>query len=139
MEVKWSNSVDKIVGINILRQGNNIMLDQKLLVKQIIQDYPQPCFPKHSTLPKDHLETNIGEAVEPTEYRLTLGSLIYLCSGTRLDLSYSVNLLARYSADPSNNHWKALEVLIGYVKRNRGLKMEFRKGNGVMQLWSDAN
>jgi hypothetical protein len=52
MEVKWSNSVDKIVGINISRQANNIMMDQSLLVEQIIRDYPQPCFPKRSTLPR---------------------------------------------------------------------------------------
>jgi hypothetical protein len=29
--------------------------------------------------------------------------------------------------------------LIGYLKRNRDLKMVFRKGKEVMQLWSDAN
>jgi hypothetical protein len=139
MEVKWSNSVDKIVGINILRQGDSTMLDQNLLVEQIIQDCPRPCFPKRSTLPEDHLKTNVGDAVNTTEYRLTLGLLMYLCNRTRPDLSYSVNLLARYSANPSNKHWKALNVLIGYLKRNRGLKMEFKKGYGVMQLWLDAN
>ncbi|PLW56744.1 hypothetical protein PCANC_01718 [Puccinia coronata f. sp. avenae] len=139
MEVKWTNSVEKIVGINIVRQGENIMLDQHLLVKQIIQDYPCPCFHKRSTLPEEHLEINAGESVDATEYWSTLGSLMYLCSGTRPDLSYSVNLLAQYSANPSGDHWKALDVLIGYLKRNRDLKMEFGKGNGVMQLWLDAN
>ena len=52
---------------------------------------------------------------------------------------YSVNLLAWYSPNPSGKHWKALEVLIGYLKRNKDFKMEFRKRNRVMQLWSNAN
>ncbi|PLW23871.1 hypothetical protein PCASD_14694 [Puccinia coronata f. sp. avenae] len=139
MEVKWSESVDKIVGINISHQDNNILLDQHLLVDQILRDYPRACFPKRSTLPEDHIEINPGDPVNSTEYRSTLGSLMYLCSGTRPDLSYSVNLLARYSANPSEEHWSALDVLIGYLKRNRDLKMVFRKGKEVMQLWSDAN
>jgi hypothetical protein len=90
-------------------------------------------------LPEDALEINTGDAVDPTDYRSTLGSLMYLCGGTRPDLSHSVNLLARYSANPAKEHWQALDVLIGYLKRTRELGLVMKKGTGVMQLWSDAN
>jgi hypothetical protein len=139
MEVKWSDSVEKLVGINIKDLGDHTRLDQSLLVDQIINDYPRPCYPRCSTLPEDTLVINEGETVETTEYRSTLGFLMYLCGGTRPDLSYSVNLLARYSANPSAEHWKALDVLIGYLKRARELGLVMKKGKGVMQLWSDAN
>jgi hypothetical protein len=98
MEVKWSTSVEKLVGINIKNYGNHTRLDQPLLVDQIINDYARPCYPRQSTLPEEPITINTGVAVNSTEYRSTLGSLMYLCSGTRPDLSYSVNLLARYSA-----------------------------------------
>jgi hypothetical protein len=139
MEVKWSNSVDKLVGINIKNLGDHTRLDQSLLVNQIIADYARPCYPRRSTLPEEQLEINTGDTIDSTEYRSTLGSLMYLCSGTRPDLSYSVNLLARYSANPSKEHWQALDILIGYLKRTRELGLVMRKGNGVMELWSDAS
>ncbi|PLW47343.1 hypothetical protein PCASD_02621 [Puccinia coronata f. sp. avenae] len=82
MEVKWLDSVDKIVGINISHQDNAIFLDQHLLVNQILCDYLRACFPKRSTLPEDHIETNPGDPVNSTEYRSILGLLMYLCSGT---------------------------------------------------------
>jgi hypothetical protein len=139
MEVKWSTSAEKLVGINIKNYGEHTRLDQPLLVDQIINDYARPCHPRRSTLPEEPIAINTGVAVNSTEYRSTLGSLMYLCSGTRPDLSYSVNLLARYSANPSKEHWQALDILIGYLKRTRELGLVMRRGNGVMQLWSDAN
>jgi hypothetical protein len=139
MEVKWSSKVEKLVGINIKNCGDHTRLDQSFLVDQVIRDYSRTCYPCQCTLPEEALETNPGEAVDPTEYQSVLGSLMYLCGCTRPDMSYSVNLLARYSANPSAEHWKALDVLIGYLKRTRELGLVMKKGNGIMQLWSDAN
>jgi hypothetical protein len=139
MEVKWSSRVEKLVGININTSPDRIELNQTLLVDQIIKDYPRTCYPRRATLPEVALETNEEGAVETTAYRSTLGSLMYLCSGTRPDLSYSVNLLARYSANPSESHWEALDILVGYLKRTRSLGLVLKGGNGLLQLWSDAN
>jgi hypothetical protein len=41
--------------------------------------------------------------------------------------------------NPSKEHWQALDVLIGYLKRTRELGLVMKKGNGVMELWLDAN
>jgi hypothetical protein len=139
MEVKWSSRVEKLVGININTSPDRIELNQTLLANQIIKDYPRTCYPRRATLPEVALETNEEGAVETTAYRSTLGSLMYLCSGTRPDLSYSVNLLARYSANPSESHWEALDILVGYLKRTRSLGLVLKGGNGLLQLWSDAN
>jgi hypothetical protein len=108
-------------------------------VDQIINDYSRTCYPRRSTLPEEPLVINTGDSVNPTDYRSTLGLLMYLCGGTWPDLSYLVNLLARYSANPSAEHWQALDVLIGYLKRTRELGLVMKKGNEVMELWLDAN
>jgi hypothetical protein len=139
MEVKWTNKVEKIVGINIEQVGSDIEMNQHLMVDQILQGYTRTHYPRRSTLPETPLETNEGKAVEETAYRSTLGSLMYLCSGTRPDLSYSVNLLARFSANPSSAHWDALDILIGYLKRTKDMVLRFSDGGSNMQLWSDAN
>jgi hypothetical protein len=139
MEVKWSSRVEKLVGINIKTLPGSIELNQTQLADQIIKTYLRTCYPRRLTLPETALETNKQTAVEPTAYRSTLGSLMYLCSGTRPDLSYSVNLLARYSANPLESHWEALDILVGYLKRTRSLGLVLKGGNGLLRLWSDAD
>jgi hypothetical protein len=139
MEVKWSPKVEKLVGINITTSPGSVELTQSLLAGQSIKDYPRTSYPCQSTLPEGALETNPDAAVEPTSYHSTLGSLMYLCSGKRPDLSYSVNLLARYSANPSESHWEALDILVGYLKMTKDLGLVMKGGNRLLQLWSDAN
>jgi hypothetical protein len=109
------------------------------MVDQILDGYTRTHYPRRSTLPETPLETNTGEAVDKTMYRSTLGSLMYFCSGKRPDLTYSVNLLARFSANPSAAHWEALDILIGYLKRTRHMSLTFNDRGSDLQLWSDAN
>jgi hypothetical protein len=133
MEVKWNPTVEKIVGINLNQDNGHISLSQSFLVDQTIVGYSRTAFPRRSTLPEEALEIN------GTAYRSTLGCLMYLCGGARPDLTYSVNLLARYSAKPSEEHWKALDILIGYLKRTKDMRLHFDNTGGDLQLWSDAN
>ena len=45
-------------------------------------------------------------------YRACIGSLIYLLS-TRVDLSFAVQKLAKFSANPGNVHFEGLVHLLG--------------------------
>lgn len=50
------------------------------------------------------------------QYQAAIGSLINLMSGTRPDLSYSVNKLARYCSTPTERHWRGLKRIMRFVK-----------------------
>jgi hypothetical protein len=140
LDIKWSTTVDRLVGINIKsHQDGSLELDQHLLVNQVVREYCRPCYPRRSTLPEEALEVNEGEAINTTEFRSVIGSLMYLAGGTRPDLTYSVNLLARYSNSPSKKHWDALDILIGYIKRTSDLTLTFGRNGSKLELWSDSN
>lgn len=121
MELKWSPKVDKIVGININDFDKKMYLHQHILVNQLVDGYSRNAYPHRCTLPEGELSTNDSNTVDQTAYFSVLWSLMYLCRGTRPELLYAVNLLARYSTNPSATHWDALDVLMGYVKRTRDL------------------
>jgi hypothetical protein len=133
------DKVEKIVGIWIEEVDGNVKMDPHMMVEQILKGYSRTYYPRRSTLLEMPLETNTGDEVDATGYRSTLGSLMYLCSGTRPDLSYSVNLLSRYSANPSAAHWDALDILIGYLKQTKDMSLSFNDRGSALQLWSDAN
>jgi hypothetical protein len=104
MKIKWSDTLTRLVGIDFKNNGQTVELSQEKLATQIVQDYQRPFVKHRSMLPDEPLEIHSGEAIGPTEYRSIIGSMMYLAGGTRPDMAYTVNLLARYSANPSTKH-----------------------------------
>ncbi|KAI5648745.1 hypothetical protein M9H77_34750 [Catharanthus roseus] len=45
-----------------------------------------------------------------------IGALIYLASHTMLDISFVVNLLARYSSSPTRRHWNRIKHIFFYLQ-----------------------
>ena len=48
-------------------------------------------------------------------YLSVIGSLMYLANYTRLDIAFSVNLLARYSSASSLKHWNCIKLILWYL------------------------
>ena len=55
--------------------------------------------------PKLQLKKDMGQPIEqPDQYRKIVGALIHLTNCTRPDISFSVNVLARYNQHPRESH-----------------------------------
>jgi hypothetical protein len=75
-------------------------------------------------------------------YRQVVGTLIYASISTRPDISYAVNEVARYMADPGPLHWNAVKMILRYLNGTRDTGLTFG-GNGdsppVLQAYTDAD
>ena len=49
-------------------------------------------------------------------YLSAIGALMYLASHTQPDISFSVNLLARYSSCPTRRHWNGVKHILKYLR-----------------------
>ena len=56
-------------------------------------------------------------------YRACIGSLIYLFS-TRVDLSFAVHKLAKFSVNPGKVHFEGLINLLIYIRDNKNLVLK---------------
>ena len=54
---------------------------------------------------------------DPRIYREAVGSLIYLATCTRPDLSYVVSKLSQHFAEPSEEHWNTAKHVFRYLKK----------------------
>ncbi|MBW0533102.1 hypothetical protein O181_072817 [Austropuccinia psidii MF-1] len=75
------------------------------------------------------------------EYLKRSGMLLYIAQGTRPDISYAVNYLARFSMGTTSAHWEALEHLTGYLRKTRKSSLwisEDEKPN-ALQCYIDSN
>ena len=66
--------------------------------------------------PKENDEKILGTEVP---YLNAIGALLYLAQCTRLDIAFSVNVLARFSSAPTRRHWNGIKHLFRYL---RGMK-----------------
>jgi hypothetical protein len=143
LRVKWDAKPEKLVGLKLEYSGDAIFLSQQLLIDQTIKKFREQVqdriIPTYTPLLGDTLVTNWGDPVSPTLYQSFIGSLNYLALGTRPDLSYAVNYLARFSSNPNNTHWAALSHLIQYLASNRDKRLKLEVTSDSLVTWSDAN
>lgn len=62
-----------------------------------------------------HSENN-RKYINQIPYTNVVGSLMYVMVYTRLDLAYSISILNRCMVALDRLHWKALKLMIRYVK-----------------------
>jgi len=69
-----------------------------------------------------------------------IGSLMYLVTGTRPDLAYTISFLAHFSSCPTDEHIKAAKHVFRYVNgtRNLGLFYPYTTTNAI-DVHVDAN
>lgn len=63
--------------------------------------------------PRENDEELLGPEVP---YLSAIGALMYLANYTRPDISFAVNLLARYSSSPTRRHWNGVKHILRYLR-----------------------
>ena len=80
----------------------------------------------------------LGKSVDSSLYRSMIGSLLYLIV-SRLDISYSVGVYARYQANSKESHMIVLKRIIKYIKTTADFGVWYSKDtNDVLVGYSDA-
>ena len=81
----------------------------------------------------------LGKNVDSSLYRSMIGSLLYLPTN-RPNISYSVEVYARYQANPKESHMLALKRIIKYVKTTADFGVWHSKDiNDVLAGYSDSD
>ncbi|MBW0548404.1 hypothetical protein O181_088119 [Austropuccinia psidii MF-1] len=86
------------------------------------------------------LVSNTSKEIDK-EYLKRAGMLLYIAQGTKPNISYEVNFLARYFMGPDNSHWEALENLISYLHKTStfGIQISHTKEKPSLDCFVDSN
>ncbi|XP_019433831.1 PREDICTED: uncharacterized protein LOC109340565 [Lupinus angustifolius] len=75
---------------------------------------------------------------KPASYRRLVGRLLYL-TNTRSDISFSVQQLSQFMANPTENHHKALCRVLRYIKGNPGQGLFYSMSSPIhLKVFSDS-
>ncbi|UYV62737.1 hypothetical protein LAZ67_2001760 [Cordylochernes scorpioides] len=88
--------------------------------------------------PKDNQEI---EEMNKIPYRQTIGSLMYLMTGTRPDIAYAVSRVSQFMNNPGPSHWTAVKKIFGYLKATKNIGICFGGSSYTTSLigFSDAD
>ena len=120
----------KIVGIEITRTPETIAISSKQYIESVLRKeglgkmnaVSTPLDPNVTIEPNP--EGNIGD--RSNSFARLLGELQYIANATRPDISYAVNRLASYTANPSLQHTTALKRILRYLSGTRSYGIVYK-------------
>ena len=123
-ELNW------FLGMNFEFKEDKIEVSQQAYIRELLRKFGlEDCKGVGSPLPEkwDHDNDSTREPLNLSEcdYRGLVGSINYLASTTRPDLSYAAHVLCRHLNNPSNIHWKAGKHVLRYLKTTMEYKLTF--------------
>jgi hypothetical protein len=129
--------------MNIHRQGNTIILEQKEYLRKVLERFnmhnarsaPTP-LPMGYT-PSPNLEP-VDEQLR-TRYQQVIGSLLYLMLGTRPDIAFAVTKMAQCASNPSEEHYQKALYICRYLAGTAGYSLIYGKKDSGLIAYADAD
>ncbi|KMQ91985.1 gag-pol polyprotein [Lasius niger] len=150
-EMKDLGAVRNLLGMQVHRdrEQGKIFINQATYIDNILRRFNMcDCNPARTPSdPNQRLDKSMApkspdevKDMEKVPYREALGSMMFLCQGTRPDIAHAITSLSVYSENPGKAHWAAVKRLFRYLKgtRNYGL-IYSRDTNPTLQGFCDAD
>ncbi|MBW0512383.1 hypothetical protein O181_052098 [Austropuccinia psidii MF-1] len=146
-EIKNIGMAYLMLGVKISQEGGVLTLDQQHYNESLLELYGMgksrpvstPLVPNSHLLPAT-LEEIAEFASLGVSYRSAIGSINYLSTATRPDLSFAVSTLSQFLEKPGIKHWKGFLQVLRYLNGSQDLGLVYggkeRCGNTA---YSDAD
>ncbi|MBW0564805.1 hypothetical protein O181_104520 [Austropuccinia psidii MF-1] len=146
-ETKLLGMADLMLGIKIIHQPDSITLTQSHYIDFLLDIYgisnckpvATPLIPNIHLEPATESEKRVFQALN-INYRSAVGSLSYLSTATRPDLSYSTSALSQFLENPGIMHWNSFLHVLKYLKGTSEIGLKYQKDvEKPIVAYSDAD
>ncbi|XP_055859045.1 uncharacterized protein LOC129921301 [Episyrphus balteatus] len=129
------------LGMEIHLKQNGIMVTQQKHTNKVLNRYGfNEAYPVKTPIEPGMLtekHTN-DEPLKNKHYREVIGSLLYLSTISRPDISFTINYLSRQVNNQKISHWKMIERVLRYLKGTTNFGIHF--GNEAkLRAYADSN
>jgi hypothetical protein len=116
-----------------------VSMDQTEYTEQILEKFGMTKSHAVATPMVSRLSTiDRGEELstqDKSQYRVIVGSLLYLACWTRPDIAFAVSELSRFVSDPGSVHMQAAKRVLRYLKGTKDLSLKYsRPADGSLNL-----
>ena len=143
-KMKDLGKLKHFLGIDFDQTGDQVKMSQKKYVTKILERFGmQDCRSRETPCePKLEYTEDAEKMKEPRRYREAVGSLIYLSTCTRPDITFVVSKLSQHLAEPSEEHWNTVKHVLRYLKGTAEKELCFKKCETEklgLKVYSDAD
>eukprot|EP00253_Pinus_taeda_P010084 PITA_10084 len=124
-EMKDLGLLHYFLGLEIWQRSGGLFVSQGKYSREILENFNMHgCKPDDTPLPGGWRkeDATLGEEVDATVYRQSVGSLMYLVN-TRPDICYAVNQLSQAMVKPTKLLWKAGKHVLRYLRGRSGYRL----------------
>jgi hypothetical protein len=139
--MKDLGEADVILNIKLNKNKSGITLSQSRYVEKILSRFGF-MDGKSSPTPYDPsviLRKNKNETTDQLKYSQIIGSLMYLASMTRPEISFAVSKLSRFMSKPGIDHWHTLKRVMRYLCGTMSCDIHYSGHPAMLEGYSDAN
>lgn len=136
-KMKDMGQVSNYIGIDIENnlEKNVMTLSQENYIMSLAKKYEL----NNAKLYKTPMETNLklepaDEINEQVRYRNLIGELLFISTGTRPDITFSVNYLSRFQSCFNETHFKYAMRILKYLYLTKNLKLTYTRSDKVEVL-----
>ena len=128
------------LGVHFSRDGSSSFMDQELYITTILQKYGMSeCKPVSTPSVQISVIQDESESVDTHFYQEVVGSLLYLATRTRPDISSAVNVLCRHFSDPRKVHMTAAKRVLRYLQGTKSFGLRFSGSKPTLEAYSDSD
>ncbi|XP_021766286.1 uncharacterized protein LOC110730771 [Chenopodium quinoa] len=116
--MSMTGELNFFLGLQIKQTEEGIMIHQQKYIKELIKKYKLETAKTNNTPMgiATRLDEDLsGTCIDQSMYRGMISSLLYL-TARRPDISFSVDLCARFQANPKESHLIAVKRILRYLK-----------------------
>ena len=125
-DVKDLGRLHYFLGMKIVQDqtSGNVWMGQPAYTDKVLEKFGMKDAKSVSTpvdLSMKLVKSEGEEKVDQGMYQSAVGSLLYLSTGTRPDITFAVSKVAKFCSDPDKCHWIAVKRILRYLNGTRDL------------------
>lgn len=129
------------LGTEVIKTKDYLRISQSSAIDKILSKFNMNNCKGSKTPMEYNFQFDETEEKVLVPYRELIGSLMYLSTMTRPDISYATSYLSRFLDRPTNSLWKAGKRILRYLKETKTIALEYKKSvkNEGLLAFSDAD
>ncbi|GJY38322.1 retrovirus-related pol polyprotein from transposon TNT 1-94 [Tanacetum coccineum] len=134
-EMKDLGKTKFCLGLQIEHLKDGILVHQEAYIEKLLKRFymdkshslSTPMVVRTLDVKKDPFRPRDDEEILGPEvpYLSAIGALMFLVGHTRPDITFSLNLLARYSSCPTRRHWNGVKHIFRYLQGTKDMGLYF--------------
>lgn len=141
-KMKDLGQLTHFIGIDFTQTEGTVKMNQSRYIDKILQRFGMSECKSRATPSEIKCDlTPEGDQTDQRQYRGMLGSLIYIMTCTRPDISWIVSKLSQHMSNPKEKHMVAVKHVYRYLKGTKNFELCYSKSDTKPELmgFSDAD